>query len=195
MLTAIVIIVAVILLYRALDATRVVGARKASNAHAQRITQLAEHAARLQKSGRLAAAERSYLEILKLDHKHAPTYQRLGALYIRMRNFDDAIECCQIASQLAPSAVTQYNLGLAYYENGNYVKAVAGFEKALLQEPTVQRYVALAKAFQKLSNHAKAAATLEQALALTPDDERLRRLYHSALADAGLPIPQAAATD
>lgn len=194
MLTAAVIIVGVILLYRALDSTRVVGGRRAAAPNAGQITQLAERAAQLVRQQRHSSAEKAYLQILKLDHKHAPTYQRLGALYIRMKNYDDAIECSQIAAQLSPSAATQYNLGLAYYENGNYIKAVAGFEKALLQEPSVQRYVALAKAFEKLHNHAKSAATLEQAVALMPDDKRLVKLYHEQLTAAGQPIPESVET-
>lgn len=191
MITVIILALAMYVLYRALGGTRVTTSSKAGKPVDAQIAQLTESADRLRNSNRYHGAEKAYLEILKLDHKHAPTYGHLGSLYATMKNYDDAIECCQIASQLAPSAATNYNLGLALYDNKNYVKAIAAFEKSLIFEPSVQRFVALAKSYEKLGSFAKTAGTLEHAVALEPENARLIWLYVDALGTAkqtaGLP--------
>lgn len=128
-----------------------------------KIAELSEYAQRLQGSNKYLAAEKVYLQILKLNHKHVPTYSRLGSLYAAIKNYPDAVECHQIAAQLAPGAVTHYNLALCYYENQNYIKSVAAFEKSIMFEPSVARLIGLAKAFQKLRDIGKMISALEQA--------------------------------
>ncbi len=129
-----------------------------------KIQDLTEYASRLRATNKFTSAEKVYLEILKLDHRHVPTYSRLGTLYSAQRNFTDAIECFQMATQLKPSGATFYNLGLGYFENKNYIKAIAAFEKANMFEPTMQRYVGLAKAFKKTGEDEQMVAALEHAV-------------------------------
>jgi tetratricopeptide (TPR) repeat protein len=153
-------------LYRGLGGTAVLrmDRRHPAAAAQNKITELTEYASRLRAQNKYLSTEKVYLQILKIDHKHAPTYNRLGTLYVTMKNLDDALECFQIATQLSPSGATYYNLGLGYYENQNYIKAIAAFEKAIMFEPTAQRYIGLAKAFQKASNLPKTVYALEQAV-------------------------------
>lgn len=138
-------------------------------ATAAKIEELTEYASRLRAVKKYTSAEKVYLEILKLDHRHAQTYSRLGTLYSAQKNYADAIECFQIATQLSPSGATFYNLGLGYYENRNPMKAIAAFEKAVMFEPSVQRHVGLAKAHHRLGDTGKMVTALEQAAQLEPD--------------------------
>lgn len=131
---------------------------------AAKIAELTEYASRLRATNKYTAAEKVYLQILKLDHRHVATYSRLGTLYSAQRNYGDAIECFQMTTQLKPSGTTFYNLGLAYFENRNYMKAVAAFEKAVMFEPNVQRYIGLAKAFKKMGDNSRMIGALEQAI-------------------------------
>jgi tetratricopeptide (TPR) repeat protein len=133
-------------------------------ANAAKIEELTEYASRLRNIKKYTQAEKVYLQILKIDHKHVPTYSRLGTLYSAQRNFNDALECFEIATQLKPSGTTFYNLGLALFENRNYIKAIAAFEKAIMFEPTLQRYIGLAKAFKKVGDDAQMVNALEQAI-------------------------------
>lgn len=138
-----------------------------------KVADLTEYATRLQATNKYLAAEKVYLQILKINHKHAPTYVSLGNLYGRLKNYRDAIDCHQIAAQLAPSASTHYNLGLSLYENKNYMKAVAAFEKSIMFEPSVQRYIALAKSFQRLHDTERMVRALEQAADMDPQPKTL----------------------
>jgi tetratricopeptide (TPR) repeat protein len=151
---------------------------------AAKIEELTEYASKLRSVNNYPAAEKVYLEILKLDHRHAETYSRLGTLYSTMKNPVDAIECFQIASQLNPTGATLHNLGLAYYENQNPMKAIAALEKSVMFEPTVQRHLALAKALRKMGRGDQMIAALEQAANLDPTTKVLW-LLADAYAAAG----------
>ena len=140
--------------------------RESYGATQTRISELTEYASKLRGGNKFTGAEKVYLEILNLDHKHVPTYNRLGTLYSAMRNGTEAVECFRMATQLQPSGSTFYNLGLSYFENKNYIKAIAAFEKSVMFEPTVQRYVGLAKTFKKIGKDSQMVGALEQALAL-----------------------------
>lgn len=131
-----------------------------------KIEELTDYARRLRAANKYTAAEKVYMQILKIDHRHVQTYSRLGTLYSTQRNYSEAIDAFQMSTQLKPSGGTYYNLGLAYFENRNYMKAVAAFEKAVMFEPTLQRYIALAKSFKKLDNNPRMIQALEQAVQL-----------------------------
>ena len=45
-------------------------------------------------------AEKALLTILKLDETNAAAYNRLGILYAKAQNYDEAIECFEIAQYL-----------------------------------------------------------------------------------------------
>jgi len=126
---------------------------------------LETRAARLYADRQYLAAEKAYLKVLRINHKDAQAYNRLGLIYVALKNYDDATECFQISAQLKPTAAAWYNLGLAYNENGNAIKAISAIEKAIMFEPSAVRYSGLAKAYAKVGNQAKVISALEQALA------------------------------
>jgi len=152
---------------REISAMRRPAATKAVT-HSQKSKQLKdleEYASRLYTQRQYLAAEKAYLKVLKLSHKDPLAYNRLGLIYVALKNYDDAIECFQISAQLAPTAAAWYNLGLAYNENNNSIKAIAAIEKSIMFEPSASRYLGLAKAYAKTSNSAKYIWALEQAIA------------------------------
>jgi tetratricopeptide (TPR) repeat protein len=120
------------------------------------------------RAGRYRASERALLSILKIDHKNTAAYNRLGMLYAKQHNLDDAIECFEIASSLTPTLATLYNLGLVHYEKGNYKQSAAAFEKVIDLEPSPKRYVAYAKVQEKLGNHKEVAKALEKVIEEEP---------------------------
>ncbi len=122
------------------------------------------------------AAEKAYLKILKINHKDQHAYSRLGMIYMALKNFDDSIECFQIAAQLKPNADDWYHLGLAFYENNNYIKAIAAIEKSIMFEPAAFRYGGLGRIYAKIGNYAKVIASLEKAVELDPSKKSLTLL-------------------
>lgn len=143
---------------------------------ANKLTQLVTYADRLYAEKKWLAAEKAYLSVLKLDHKHITAYSHLGIIYSTQKNLPDAIECFQIAARLHPSATTFQNLGLAYFDNRNLIKSIAAFQKSIMFEPNAQRYIGLGRAQAKLGNLTDAIASLEESIKLEPTKRSLQIL-------------------
>jgi len=93
--------------------------------------EIAHHGMR---ENKFVRAEKALLTILNIDKKNAATYNRLGILYAKQKEFKDAIDCFEIASSIEPSASSLHNLGLIYYETENWDKAATAFDHALKLE-------------------------------------------------------------
>lgn len=143
------------------------------------LEQMINHADSLYEQKRFVAAEKAYVNVLKVDHKNQQAYKRLGLIYTALKNYPDAIESLQIAAQLAPSAQSYYAFGLVLYENQNYIKSISAFEKAIMFEPTAARYISQGRAYQKLANTVKAVTDFEKAVDLEPTKEHLMLLADS----------------
>ena len=120
-------------------------------------------------------AEKALLTILKFDEKNAAAYNRLGILYAKEQNYDEAIECFEIAQSLDNNASSLHNVGLIYLETGAYEKAAMAFEQALeLEEEVPARHIALSKAYEKMGQRKKAIESLENAFNLDHSTATLR---------------------
>lgn len=124
------------------------------------------------RENKLLRAEKALLTILKIDEKNAAAYNRLGILYAKQKEYDDAIDCFEIASSIEKSASSLHNLGLIYYETGNYTKASVAFEEALdMEDELAARHIAYAKVQEKLGNNKKMLSELEHAAEIEPSIE------------------------
>ncbi len=137
-----------------------------------RLGKLWEIAHQGMRENKLLRAEKALLTILKIDEKNAAAYNRLGILYAKQKEYDDAIDCFEIASSIEKSASGLHNLGLIYYETGNYTKASVAFEEALdMEDDLAARHIAYAKVQEKLGNNKKMLSELERAVELEPTRE------------------------
>lgn len=122
-------------------------------------------------------AEKALLTILRVDQRNASAYNRLGILYVKQRQYPDAIECFEIAQSLEPSASSLHNVGLIYYETGDYEKAALAFEQALeIDSDLSARHIAYAKVQEKLGNDKKMILALERAVEIDPIPQTLNIL-------------------
>ncbi len=157
-----------------------------SRDHSPKLTQLIQYADRMYIEKKWVAAEKSYLDILKVDHRNVTAYSHLGVIYSTQKQYADAIECFQIAAQIKPSAITFQNLGLVFYENRNYIKSIAMLEKSIMFEPSALRYVAISKAARKLADSGRVISALNKAAELE-ESPKILQLLHDAYVDAGKP--------
>lgn len=119
-------------------------------------------------------AEKALLTILRVDERNARAYNRLGILYAKQGQFDDAIECFEITQSLEPSASSLHNVGLIYYEVGKYDRAAQAFEQALQREDNVaSRHIAYAKVLEKLGDNKRMITELEKAVNLERNPQSL----------------------
>src|SRR5215210_4964194 len=121
------------------------------------------------RENRFLRAEKALLTILKIDQKNAAAYNRLGILYAKQKEYQDAIDCFEIASSIEATASSLHNLGLIYYETENYEKASVAFEQALkLEDNLAARHIAYAKVQEKIGNVKMKLAELIKAAQLEP---------------------------
>lgn len=119
-------------------------------------------------------AEKALLTILRVDERNARAYNRLGILYAKQQQFNDAIECFEIAQSLEPSASSLHNVGLIYYEVGQLEKARQAFEQALeLESDVASRHIAYAKVLEKQGDTKKMISELEAAVNLERNPQSL----------------------
>ena len=121
-------------------------------------------------------AEKALLTIIKIDNKNAPAYNRLGILYAKQNEFEDALQCFEVASSIEPKPSSLHNLGLLYYETGKFEKAAVAFEKALEQEKIATRYIAYAKVMTKIKDKKAVVKALEKAVELEQNPQTLSLL-------------------
>jgi tetratricopeptide (TPR) repeat protein len=126
------------------------------------------------KNRRYLQAEKALLTILRVNERDARAYNHLGVLYAKQRQFDDAIECFEIAQSLQPSASSLHNVGLIYYEAEKFDKAEQAFEQAIKMESDVaSRHIAYAKVLEITGQTAKMIEALEEAVRLEPNPESI----------------------
>jgi protein O-GlcNAc transferase len=88
------------------------------------------------KAGRLAEAERLYLQICAVDPDHAGSLHFLGVLAGQVGRNDLAIDLIGRALALKPDyAEAHYNLGRALTMQGKLGEAVAHYERAATLKP------------------------------------------------------------
>lgn len=119
-------------------------------------------------------AEKALLTILRVDERNARAYNRLGILYAKQQQYNDAIECFEIAQSLEPSASSLHNVGLIYYEVGQLEKARQAFEQALsLESDVASRHIAYAKVLEKQGDTKRMISELETAVNLERNPQSL----------------------
>lgn len=128
------------------------------------------------KAKKTTKAEKALLTILKFDERNAAAYNRLGILYAKNKQFNEALQCFEIAESLDYSVNTLHNIGLVYLEVGDFAKGAIALRQALQIEETVPRLVVLAKAEEKMENYKKVAEVYERAWELSKKPDILPKL-------------------
>ncbi|MEM6997473.1 MAG: tetratricopeptide repeat protein [Patescibacteria group bacterium] len=136
------------------------------------------------REGKLMRSEKALLTILKIDEKNAAAYNRLGILYAKQKEYDDAIDCFEIASTLDRTASSLHNLGLIYFETDSYEKAGIAFKQALeLEDTLAARHIAYAKVLERQGKTEEMVERLEMAVSIEENQETLgllKKAYKSA---------------
>ena len=151
-----------------------------------RLQNLWEVAQKAMRERKYLPAEKALLTIIKIDNKNAPAYNRLGILYAKQKEFEDALQCFEIASSIDSKPSSLHNLGLLYYETGKYEKAGLAFEQALEKEPIAARYSAYAKVLNKLSDKKLVIKALENAVELESNPQTLTLLAEAYTDDGDI---------
>jgi Tfp pilus assembly protein PilF len=118
-------------------------------------------------------AEAHYLRALRLDRNNPQYRNNLGALYLDMQRWDDAIGYFRQAADdllFTSPEVPLTGLGLAYFQKNQYPEAIAAYREALGHRPrfAVAR-LRLGEVYFAQGHTSQAIAEYLQALAVAPE--------------------------
>ena len=122
--------------------------------------------------GKVAAAEESFREALRINPNYDEPHGNLGNLLSAQNRFDEAIQQYQTVLRLKPlDAMAHERIGVALACQGKLVEAEACFRESLRRNPTSARaHSNLAKALCEQGKTAEGLAYYYQALQLRPAD-------------------------
>lgn len=132
--------------------------------------------------GRLDDAERDFRLVLVANPQVGGAYANLGVVYMRRKQWPNALEMLRKAERLMPEEPgIRLNIGLAYYRQNQFLKAIPAFESVVRQQPdAAQPRHLLGLCYFFAERWADAAATLEP---LWPQDSgQLSYLYVLSIA-------------
>jgi len=130
------------------------------NADPQQLFQSGEAAL---KSGNLDEAERAFRAVLTINPQVAGAYANLGVIYMRRKQWPQALEMLRKAEHLAPQiAGIRLNIGLVYYRQNDFRNAIPPFESVVHDAPdSFQARYLLGLCFFFVERYGDAATTLE----------------------------------
>jgi tetratricopeptide (TPR) repeat protein len=86
--------------------------------------------------GRIEEAERDFRRVLALNPQAGGAYANLGVVYMRRKQWPEALEMLRKAEHLMPhEAGIRLNIGLAYYRQNEFLKAIPPFESVVRDQP------------------------------------------------------------
>jgi intraflagellar transport protein 88 len=136
---------------------------------------LAREADKLVKEEKYVEAEKKYIEALSIEQKNPKLYEKLGRLYVRNKNYDQARDTLRFASRLSPNdASVVAALGEIAFARNEFSDAITYFQHAVALRPRSPRYLDfLLEACIAGNNRAGAKEALSQLSAVNPENAKL----------------------
>lgn len=123
-----------------------------------------------------AEAETHYLRALKLKRDDPQIQNNLGALYLDMQRWDDAIRYFRLASGnllFTRQSLALTGAGYAHLQKGEHLEAVGSLQEALRQNPqSAQARFLLGESYQALGKAEMAVQEYRRATEAAPDYTR-----------------------
>jgi tetratricopeptide (TPR) repeat protein len=95
-------------------------------------------------------AETCYLKAAVKDPDNARIYNRLGVIYLQMKNYRDAIEAFRGALKFDDRVASRhYNIALAYLGKRDFRSAEKGLKEAIRLDPANEKYRKTLQAIQR----------------------------------------------
>jgi tetratricopeptide (TPR) repeat protein len=157
-------------------------ANPAAGAHSPDPAQIFQRGQNALDRNQLDEAERDFREVLQLDHKAGAAFANLGVVYMRRKQWDQALRTLHRAERLMPGQPgIRMNIGLAYYNQNEFLEAIPPLESVVHAQPEAEqpRYV-LGLCYFYAGKWADAAATLEPLW----ERESANQMYVYVLANA-----------
>ncbi|NQU83968.1 MAG: tetratricopeptide repeat protein [Parcubacteria group bacterium] len=137
---------------------------------------LLEEADELLKRDNLRDAEKRYLEAISLDYKNVASYEGLGGLYLKKREYKEAKETFEFILKLDPERPDIYfDLAEASVGLGDGNAAIENLSKALELQPNNPKYLDyLIEVGIMSKNYKIVRIALEKLKEVNPDNQKIK---------------------
>ncbi|MBI4098855.1 MAG: tetratricopeptide repeat protein [Candidatus Magasanikbacteria bacterium] len=131
-------------------------------------------AERLAEEERYEEAEQVYIDVVRMDNKHAGAYRGLGKVYMKNGQHTEAEETFKFLLKLTPDDDTIYvKLGQNSEKAGDREKAIGYYEKGVAANGQVPlRHFELAELYRENGQHAEALGEYKKAVGLEANNPR-----------------------
>lgn len=114
-------------------------------------------------------AVEAFKRAIELKPDHVDALCRLGAQYVRMRMYGEALDVLQQAKDLRPDHFDALlPMGVAYYRKGEHGAAVAVLQKAVRLVEDAEAYHWLGASYLKLAESSKGITALSRSVEIDP---------------------------
>jgi protein O-GlcNAc transferase len=151
--------------------------------NAQDFERLFARALELQQAGDTLGAIDTYKAALTIAPNNADVLSNLGAAYVRLGQFDDAIAQYEMALKSDPdSSTVRLNLALAYYKSGRPNQAIPQLKRVLASDPEAKNaYLVLADCYLQTGQDQELVALLKPRERMFGNDLAFAYLLGTAL--------------
>ncbi len=141
-----------------------------SEADLAKVRDLSWEARKAVKKEDYAAAEKYYLDVLKIDENNGDVYRGLGTVYTKQKSFSDAADAYKQALRLGSRDEQTYlALGEALLQKGAWQEAVETLDHVVKMNPQMaSAYALLGRAYTGLKLHKEALKYFELAAKFDP---------------------------
>lgn len=118
--------------------------------------------------------------VQELDSTYTPAYNKLGSIYCKKGDFDQAIAYHDKAARINPKDSESYKcLGKVYVDKGDYVKAIRNYQKAVLNNPRDHEiYLLMAQLYAAQGNTSREASSRKKAAKLGNPEAQAWMIKH-----------------
>lgn len=146
--------------------------------------ELIKKAESLLAENKIKQAEKTFIEVLKIDEKDVASYKGLGQICFIKKDYKDAHEIFEKLTKLVPEDASNYcNLGMCCYKEDKFAVAIKHYEKALSIEEKPNYYKNLGITQIKLKRNDEAADSLVGVLDKNEKDKEVFDLLLNILGE------------
>ncbi len=167
-----------------------VSAPRLSEAAQAKIRDLSWEARKASKKADYAAAEKYYLEVLKIDENNGDVFKGLGAVYAQQKNFADAAGAYKQAIRLGTRDEQVYSaLAESLLQKKNWKEAIDTLDHVIKINPQMaSAYALVGRAYTGLKLHKEALKYFELAAKFDPKNVGYLMLLAEAAQRRGLDV-------
>jgi tetratricopeptide (TPR) repeat protein len=156
---------------------------RAEAQNAQEYDRLFVHALELQQAGDTLGAVETYKAALAIRPDRSDALSNLGAAYVRLGQFDDAIAQYESALTVDPAnATVRLNLALAYYKSARPNQAIPQLKRVVASDPEARSaYLVLADCYLQTGQDQELVALLKPRERMFGEDLAFAYLLGTAL--------------